>query len=139
MPGTKVILRMSNHHNSINLQVGDIASNQSVRTGLATRITCGAGSRAHELLTLRRKSEQPASTHRKWSNKRFSGRIGEAYTVVGKGGLVREIRLPGHLARALEDVRLAEPQNCRRQEYQVSAALRPHRWCVFFLHFWQNQ
>lgn len=101
-------------------QVEAIASSQSARTGLATRIAYVAGLRAHELLTIRRKSEQPASTHRKWSNNRFAGRCGAAYTVVGKGGLVREIRLPGHLAQALEDVRLAEPKTVvdRNIKYQ---------------------
>ena len=101
-------------------QVEAIASSQSDRTGLATRIAYAAGLRAHELLTIRRKSEQPASTHRKWSNKRFAGRNGEAYTVIGKGGLIREIRLPGHLARSLENVRLAEPKTVvdRNIKYQ---------------------
>ena len=91
-------------------QVDAIVATQSARTGLATRIAYAAGLRAHELLTIRRKSEQPASTHRKWSNKQFAGRSGEAYSVVGKGGLIREIRLPSHLARALKNVRLAEPR-----------------------------
>ena len=91
-------------------QVDAIASRQSARTGLATRIAYAAGLRAHELLTIRPKSEQPASTHRKWSNKRFSGRSGEAYTVVGKGGLIREIRLSGQLAKELERTRLSEPR-----------------------------
>ena len=40
-------------------QVDAIASRQSARTGLATRIAYAAGLRAHELLTIRPKSEQP--------------------------------------------------------------------------------
>ena len=81
------------------------------------------------MLTNRRKSEQPASTHRKWSHKRFVGRPGEAYTVVGKCGLIREIRLSGHLARALENVRLTEPgtivdRNIKyRQHYDLTGGV----------------
>ena len=110
-------------------QVEAIASSQSARTALATRIAYAAGLRAHELLTIRRKSEQPVSTHRKWSNKRFAGRNGEAYTVIGKGGLIREIRLPGHLAQALEDVRLAESKTVvdrkikYRQHYNLTGGV----------------
>ena len=91
-------------------QVDAIASRQTARTGLSTRIAYAAGLRAHELLTIRPKFEQPVSTHRKWSNKRFSGRSGESYTVVGKGGLIREIRLSSHLAKALEGSRFNEPR-----------------------------
>ena len=41
----------------------------------------------------------------------ISGRSGEAYTVVvGKGGLVREIRLSGQLAKEPERTRLSEPR-----------------------------
>ena len=110
-------------------QVDAIVARQSARTGLATRIAYAAGLRAHELLTIRPKSKQPASTHRKWSNKRFSGRNGEAYTVVGKGGLIREIRLPSHLARALENVRLTEPRTIvdrnikYRQHYHLTGGV----------------
>ena len=32
------------------------------------------------------------------------------YTVIGKGGLIREVRLPPYLAQALEQRRLPEPQ-----------------------------
>ena len=110
-------------------QVEAIASSQSARTALATRIAYVAGLRAHELLTIHRKSEQPTSTHRKWSDRRFAGRNGEAYTVIGKGGLIREIRLSGHLAQALEDVRLAEPRTVvdrnikYRQHYNLTGGV----------------
>ena len=81
------------------------------------------------MLTIRRKSEQPASTHRKWSHNRFAGRPGEAYTVVGKGGLIREIGLPDHLARALENFRLIEPRTIvdrnikYRQHYDLTGGV----------------
>ena len=83
-------------------QVDAIAVRLSTRTGLATRIAYAAGLRAHELLTIWPKPEQSPSSHRKCSNKRFSGRGSEAYTVVGKGGLIQEIRLLGHLVKALD-------------------------------------
>ena len=110
-------------------QVDAIASRQTTRTGLVTRIAYAAGLRAHELLTIQPKSEQPTSTHRKRSNKRFSARSGEAYTVVGKGGLVREIRLSGHLVKELERTRLSDPRIVvdrgikYRQHYNLSGGI----------------
>lgn len=91
-------------------QVERIASAQSGRNSLATRIAHNAGLRAHELLTIRPAIERQASTHREWSSDRFAGRDGERYTVEGKGGLVREVLLSRELARQLEMTRLAEPR-----------------------------
>jgi integrase len=91
-------------------QVERIATAQSERNGLATRIAHDAGLRAHELLTLRPAGERPSSTHRQWSEARFTGRVGATYTVEGKGGLVREVMLSPHLANSLEEKRLAEPR-----------------------------
>lgn len=91
-------------------QVDAIASSQSARTGLATRVAYGTGLRVHELLAIRPKSEQPASTPRKRSSKQFSERSGEAHIVVGRCGLVWEIRLPGQLAKALERNQLNKPR-----------------------------
>ncbi|SNB47481.1 site-specific integrase [Geobacter sp. DSM 9736] len=91
-------------------QVERIASAQSDRNSLATRIAHNAGLRAHELLTIRPAIERQASTHREWSSDRFAGRDGERYSVEGKGGLVREVLLSRELARQLEMTRLAEPR-----------------------------
>lgn len=91
-------------------QVERIASAQSERNSLATRIAHIAGLRAHELLTIRPANERHASTHRQWSAERFAGREGERYTVEGKGGLVREVLLSRELAAQLEATRLAEPR-----------------------------
>jgi integrase len=91
-------------------QVERIAAAQSERNSLATRIAHDAGLRAHELLTLRPAGERPPSTHRQWSEARFTGRVGATYTVEGKGGLVREVILSPHLADRLQDKRLAEPR-----------------------------
>lgn len=91
-------------------QVNLIAEAQTKKYALSTRIAMAAGLRAHELLTLRKKSDQAASTHRTWLNQRFFGRTGEIYTVKGKGGLIREVLIPTHLAVLLEQRRLTEPQ-----------------------------
>ena len=91
-------------------QVERIASAQSEANGLATRLAYHAGLRAHELLTLRPAGERSASGHRQWSADRFAGREGVRYTVVGKGGLVREVLLTRELAEAVEARRLEEPR-----------------------------
>lgn len=91
-------------------QVERIASAQSERNSLATRIAHNAGLRAHELVTIRPANERPPSPHREWSAERFTGREGERYTVEGKGGLVREVLLSRELAAQLEATRLSEPR-----------------------------
>lgn len=91
-------------------QVERIANAQSQTNGLATRLAYHAGLRAHELLTLRPAGERSASGHRQWSADRFAGREGVRYTVVGKGGLVREVLLTRELAAAVEARRLEEPR-----------------------------
>lgn len=84
-------------------QVQMIAAAQSERHSLATEIAHAAGLRGHELLTLRLADKREASTHREWLPERFEGRPDSVrYTVDGKGGLVREVALPGHLAARLE-------------------------------------
>lgn len=90
-------------------QISLIAKAQTVKNRLATEIAHAAGLRAHELLTLRLKSERTASTHRQWSSQRFSGLSGEIYTVIGKGGLIREVLIPVLLAKQLETYRLSVP------------------------------
>jgi integrase len=106
-------------------QVHLIAQAQTAKHHLATEIAFAAGLRAHELLTLRKKSEQIASCHRQWSSKRFSGRQGTIYTVKGKGGLIREVLIPKTLAEQLETYRLAKPLliNDRTIHYQQYYAI----------------
>ena len=104
-------------------QVEMIAAAQSPRHALATEIAHASGLRAHELLTLRRAADQPASTHRGWSETRFTGREDTVrYSVVGKGGLVREVPLPRDLAERLEARRLDQPTQVtdRGVHYQQS-------------------
>ena len=86
------------------VQVQMVAAAQSERHALATEIAHAGGLRGHELLTLRHADEQAASTHRKWSAERFEGRPDSVrYTVVGKGGLVREVALSVYLSERLEE------------------------------------
>jgi integrase len=90
-------------------QIALIAKAQTHKNRLATEIAHAAGLRAHELLTLRPKNERTASTHRQWSRQRFLGREGEIYTVIGKGGLIREVLIPSSLAKQLENYRHSTP------------------------------
>lgn len=88
-------------------QIDVIASHQSDKNRLATRIAYNAGLRSHELFSLREwKYREPSA--RPASDKKFLGRSGMSYTVQGKGGLVREIKLADKLAEILESRRLAE-------------------------------
>lgn len=87
-----------------------VAVAQSERNALATRIALEAGLRAHELFTIRPIVEQAPSGHRRWKADLFRGREDWArYTVVGKGGLCREVRLSPRLASELEKTRLPKP------------------------------
>ena len=93
-------------------QVTLIAARQSPHNALATEISHASGLRAHELLTLRRIHRQAPDVRPAHALK-FSG-IREdsiAYTVHGKGGLTREVRVPIHLARRLESTRLPEARS----------------------------
>ena len=85
-----------------------VAAAQNARNGLSTLIAHAAGLRAHEVPTLARPDEQPPD-RRPARPEKFAGRPGRDYTVVGKGGLVRVVRLPEHLAERLEERRLEEP------------------------------
>lgn len=91
-------------------QVAMIAQHQTERNALATEIAYAAGLRAHELLTLQRIEERRPDKRPAHEGKFRGGREGVAYTVHGKGGLVREVRLPAHLAERLEARRLDAPR-----------------------------
>ena len=93
-------------------QAQRIAHAQTLRNALATEIAYATGLRAHELLTLLPAAERPADIRPALETK-WQGREGEIYTVQGKGGLVREVLIPGHLAERLESLRLAQPQRVR--------------------------
>lgn len=95
-------------------QVSQIVSHQTDRNALATQIAYHAGLRAHELLTLRPAHERPADP-RPARDEKFAVREqreqGQRYTVVGKGGLCREVSIPGSLAERLEAARYETPQH----------------------------
>lgn len=90
-------------------QVDLIARHMSEAMAISTRVAYAAGLRAHEIYTLRPREERAPSSHRDWSPLRFAGRSGELFTVVGKGGLVREVLIPSVLAGELERRRV-EPR-----------------------------
>ena len=97
-------------------QIARIAASQTPRNAFATRLAAAAGLRAQELLTLRRAEERPATGQRDWSDTRFLGLDGVRYTVVGKGGLIREVMLPEALAAELEQTRRDCPKSVRDRE-----------------------
>ncbi len=97
-------------------QVKLIINSQTEKNSLSTKIAFVAGLRAHELLTLLPKDDRPASTHRTWSNQRFMEKNGIIYTVIGKGGLIREVLIPKELAAELERYRLKEPMTIKDRE-----------------------
>ena len=98
-------------------QISYLKEQQSPRMALSTEIAAAGGLRAHELHTIQKLGEPGSrmpSTHRQWSTKLYEGGGREqwvSYTVVGKGGLAREVRIPQELANRLEATRLSQPQS----------------------------
>ncbi|MEW7860054.1 site-specific integrase [Pseudomonas chlororaphis] len=93
-------------------QVALIAARQSPHNALATEISHASGLRAHELLTLRRIHHKAPDVRPAHALKFSSIREDSiAYTVQGKGGLTREVRIPIHLAKRLEATRLPEARS----------------------------
>lgn len=108
-------------------QIAMVAAAQEGPNRLATEIAAAAGLRAHELFTLRPLHERRASAHRTWSADRFVGmRNVTRYTVVGKGGLIREVAIPVALVERLEKMRLPEPRQLtdRSVHYETHYDLR---------------
>ena len=90
-------------------QVELVAQAQQARNSLSTQLAHAAGLRAHEFLTLRPIAERQPDPRPSLPEK-FSGREpGVPYTVTGKGGLTREVRIPHSLAAQLEARRLQTP------------------------------
>lgn len=116
------------------LQAQMIAQAQRPSQALATQIAYKAGLRAHELLTLLPLTERPPDDRPALSSK-WDGREGVSYTVEGKGGLIREVRIPPELARQLEQQRLDTPRTItdRGIHYQQHYALAGgQRWSNAF-------
>lgn len=91
-------------------QVQRITEHQTDRHALSTQICHEAGLRAHELFTLRPSGEMTPSP-REVHPEKFSHMPNptQTYTVEGKGGLIREVQIPNHLAEQLEARRLETP------------------------------
>lgn len=109
-------------------QIKHIQAHQQSHNSLATEVAYCGGLRAHELFTLALLAEQALSSHRTWSNERFEGRQAYiSYSVIGKGGLTREVRLPKKLAQRLEATRYLTPKNVTdrgihyQQRYNIGA------------------
>ena len=91
-------------------QRGLVHESLTSRQQLASEIIFTSGLRAIEVLTIRPLAEQTASTHREWNPERYYGREEFArYSVIGKGGLIREVALPIALAEKLEAQRRDMP------------------------------
>lgn len=93
-----------------NEQVQRIISHQSDKHALTTQICHQAGLRAHEMFTLRPVDEQKASPREVHPQKFSHLAESKTYTVNGKGGLIREVKIPIELAEKLEARRFQEPQ-----------------------------
>lgn len=115
-------------------QVNLICESQRSHNALSTQIAHAAGLRGHELFTLQRIDER-APSERPALSEKFQGREGDRYTVIGKGGLIREVSLPRHLASKLESQRLDEPKHVTdrkihyTQHYNISAG---RAWATSF-------
>ena len=92
-------------------QVNAIIQHQIEHHALSTQLCYESGLRAHELHTLRPSGEvnpSPRDVHQdKFSHLPNDSKT---YTVEGKGGLIREVQIPNHLAEKLEERRLDTPQ-----------------------------
>lgn len=95
------------------VQIDMIRDRMTPRNALAVEIAHAGGIRAHELHTIERLENQPADIRPEHELK-FQGKSDwERYSVIGKGNLTREIRLPPELAHRLEERRLPAPIQIR--------------------------
>lgn len=85
---------------------------------LATEISEAVGLRAAEILTLRPLSMR-APSPRAWDTRRFEILEGEHFTVHGKGGLIREVVVPHHLATQIHELRLPESRVITDREIRI--------------------
>ena len=95
-------------------QIEKIKEAQTEKHSCATQVAHEGGLRASELHTIAKKEEQPASErdYRDDLND-YKGQEQVEYTVIGKGGLVREITLSKATSERLEQKRLEEPQTVK--------------------------
>jgi len=118
------------------LQVKMICNSQYEKNSLSTEIVLDSGIRSHELYTLLPSNERKADI-RPSSTAKFDGREGNKYTVVGKGGLVREIMMSQLLSKQFEAKRFHTPIDIidrgvkYQQHYDINAGAR---WSNSFSH-----
>lgn len=102
-------------------QVNQIIAHQTEKNVITTWLAFFAGIRAHEGATILPVSERNSSPHRKWDLRRFLGlQSHQIYSVVGKGGLVREVAVPTWLAHRLEARRRQPVEVVDREIFYVS-------------------
>jgi len=90
-------------------QIDMIKNRMSLKNALSVEIAHMTGVRAHELYTIDKLDNQPSDIRPEHKLK-FQDKLNwERYSVIGKGGLIREIRLPPELAKRLESHRLPTP------------------------------
>lgn len=84
-------------------QLNAITSHQTEKNLITSQLAFYSGLRAHESAMILPLEERLPSAHRSWDARRFLGcpeyRL---YTVVGKGGLIREVAVPLWLSKRLE-------------------------------------
>ena len=110
-------------------QTHAIADNQREHNALSTEIAYAAGLRAKELITLLPIEERSAEIRQNKEplDEKFMGREGQRYSVIGKGGLIREVVIPDNLAQRLEVRRLDQAVEVidrniiYQQNYNISA------------------
>jgi integrase len=118
------------------LQVEMICNAQYDKNSLSTKTVLDSGIRAHELYTLLPANERNADS-RPSSKGKFDGKEGVKYTVVGKGGLVRQVIMSSELSQQLETKRLSFPRVVDdrgikyQQHYDINAGAR---WSNSFSH-----
>jgi hypothetical protein len=87
-------------------QLDQIIIHQAEKNAITSELAFYSGLRAHESATILPLAEREPSVHRKWNPLLFIGfEPYKSYTVVGKGGLIREVAVPHWLASKLEDRR----------------------------------
>ena len=98
-------------------EIQKIIEHQNPHNALSTKIVAETGIRAKELMSLQKIELQPISDRssgkRVWSGNRFLGRGGISYSVIGKGGLIREVRMSKELSQELEKKCFESPEFCK--------------------------
>lgn len=111
LPYIKSLQRSVYEKRSYSLQqVNLIVKRQSEKNEITTWLSFFCGIHAHEAATILPVQERKASEHRTWDSNRFMGLpTTYIYTVVGKGGLIREVAVPQWLSQKLEANKRANP------------------------------